>query len=403
MSQSISQVVTSTNGTAVNSTNAANIYVSNGIGAGVNCPIIYLGPNSSLNTDALIYGMSSVYINDLTGVLYTPSLALASALAVAYGGTAITSYNLGDTLYGNSSNTLSTLTGNTSSTLYLLTQTGTGSVSAAPAWTNPSTITVGNATNVAITNTTSVSGYITFVSANSGYVGIDCDSLNFSYNANTGLVQLGDSNNGTAVNNFTTSIACNNAYGTGSTGVLNTVYVGGYNGGQMNFSSNGSASSQRGIPANSIGIACQDKNFYITGNSGSGSTYTTYLEISNSSTPVLTFYSLFNLQSAGGYATPGAVVSTPTTGTTVTGTNSTPGDIINPSGTLTSLTYKFMTSPVDGQIVRVIFTHIITTLTVSGNTGQSVAGFPASIATAGQGFTAMYVSSLTTWYCVGFA
>lgn len=50
------------------------------------------------------------------------------------GGTGITSYTLGDTLYGSGSNTLAKLAGNTSTTEKFLTQTGNGAVSAAPVW-----------------------------------------------------------------------------------------------------------------------------------------------------------------------------------------------------------------------------------------------------------------------------
>lgn len=50
------------------------------------------------------------------------------------GGTNITSYALGDTLYGSAVNTLSKAPGNTSTTTKFLSQTGTGTASAAPAW-----------------------------------------------------------------------------------------------------------------------------------------------------------------------------------------------------------------------------------------------------------------------------
>lgn len=50
------------------------------------------------------------------------------------GGTNITSYALGDTIYTSATNTLAKLSGNTTATKKFLTQTGTGSVSAAPAW-----------------------------------------------------------------------------------------------------------------------------------------------------------------------------------------------------------------------------------------------------------------------------
>jgi hypothetical protein len=51
-----------------------------------------------------------------------------------FGGTNQSTYTLGDTLYASAANTLSKLAGNTTSTLNVLTQTGTGSVSAAPVW-----------------------------------------------------------------------------------------------------------------------------------------------------------------------------------------------------------------------------------------------------------------------------
>lgn len=52
-----------------------------------------------------------------------------------FGGTGLTTYTLGDTLYSSASNTLAKLAGNTTSTRKYLAQTGTGAVSAAPAWT----------------------------------------------------------------------------------------------------------------------------------------------------------------------------------------------------------------------------------------------------------------------------
>jgi hypothetical protein len=59
----------------------------------------------------------------------------ASVITETKGGTAQSSYALGDTLYSSAANTLSKLSGNTSATLAVLTQTGNGTVSAAPVWT----------------------------------------------------------------------------------------------------------------------------------------------------------------------------------------------------------------------------------------------------------------------------
>jgi hypothetical protein len=51
-----------------------------------------------------------------------------------FGGTGQTAYALGDTLYSSATNTLTRLSGNTTTTRQFLSQTGTGSVSAAPTW-----------------------------------------------------------------------------------------------------------------------------------------------------------------------------------------------------------------------------------------------------------------------------
>jgi hypothetical protein len=50
------------------------------------------------------------------------------------GGTGIETYTLGDTLYASATNTLAKLAGNTTTTKRFLSQTGTGSASAAPSW-----------------------------------------------------------------------------------------------------------------------------------------------------------------------------------------------------------------------------------------------------------------------------
>jgi hypothetical protein len=55
-------------------------------------------------------------------------------LGETHGGTGLTSYVLGDTVYASASNTLAKLAGNTTTTQKFLTQTGTGAASAAPIW-----------------------------------------------------------------------------------------------------------------------------------------------------------------------------------------------------------------------------------------------------------------------------
>lgn len=74
----------------------------------------------------------------------TPATALLQAtsitvgwtgnLAPSRGGTGITTYTLGDILYSSAANTLAKLAGQTTAAKQYLSQTGTGTVSAAPAW-----------------------------------------------------------------------------------------------------------------------------------------------------------------------------------------------------------------------------------------------------------------------------
>jgi len=64
-------------------------------------------------------------------------------LATTAGGTGITTYTTGDLIYSSASNTLAKLTGNTTTTKQFLSQTGSGSASAAPAWSTVSKSDVG--------------------------------------------------------------------------------------------------------------------------------------------------------------------------------------------------------------------------------------------------------------------
>lgn len=86
-----------------------------------------------------------------TALLAAASLTLGwtGTLSEARGGTAQSTYALGDTLYASAANTLSKLSGNTTAVKQYLSQTGTGAVSAAPAW---ATISGGDITGAALTN-----------------------------------------------------------------------------------------------------------------------------------------------------------------------------------------------------------------------------------------------------------
>lgn len=116
-------------------------------------PIANGGTNlSSYTTGDLIYASAATVLSKLPGVATGNALIsggvgsapswgkvgltthITGTLAEGNGGTNQSTYTLGDILYSSASNTLSKLAGNTIGTKKFLRQTGTGAVSAAPAW-----------------------------------------------------------------------------------------------------------------------------------------------------------------------------------------------------------------------------------------------------------------------------
>jgi hypothetical protein len=82
-------------------------------------------------------GVTSVFSRTGAVVAATNDYSFAQISGTAgatQGGTGLSSYSLGDLIYASATNTLAKLVGNTTTTKKFLTQTGTGSVSAAPAW-----------------------------------------------------------------------------------------------------------------------------------------------------------------------------------------------------------------------------------------------------------------------------
>jgi hypothetical protein len=71
--------------------------------------------------------------------------------------------------------------------------------------------------------------------------------------------------------------------------------------------------------------------------------------------------------------------------------------VMNPTGTLANGTLRLPTAPVDGMTIRFSSSQIITTLTVSANTGQSIVSAVTTLA-AGGGAAYIYRLANTTWY-----
>lgn len=85
--------------------------------------------------------------------------AVSGSLGATNGGTGQTGYTLGDTLYSSATDTLTKLAGNTSTTKQYLSQTGTGSASAAPSWATISAADIGTGTLPATRGGTDNSSY----------------------------------------------------------------------------------------------------------------------------------------------------------------------------------------------------------------------------------------------------
>lgn len=153
----------------------------------------------SINGNQITSGtVGSSYISGsytgITGVgTLTAGTWTADTISTAYGGTGLTSYTAGDMVYFSTGSALSKLGIGTST--YLLSSTGS-----APTWTDPASVTVGNATNASsATNATNVavtaastntSYYPTFVSTTTGNLGINVDA-DLTYNPSTNTLATG--------------------------------------------------------------------------------------------------------------------------------------------------------------------------------------------------------------------
>lgn len=73
---------------------------------------------------------------------------------------------------------------------------------------------------------------------------------------------------------------------------------------------------------------------------------------------------------------------------------------LNPAGTLSTYTITMPAAPFDGQIVRITSSQVVTTLTVSANSGQTITA-PLTAFTVGGFATWQYHSATSNWNRVG--
>lgn len=88
----------------------------------------------------------------------------------------------------------------------------------------------------------------------------------------------------------------------------------------------------------------------------------------------------------------------PTTGFSITIADNISSLLLNPAGTLATGTVTLPATPINGQIIRIASSQIITTLTISPNSGQTMANAFVTTLGAGSGKGFIYNLSGTTWF-----
>jgi len=185
--------------------------------------VIYANATNTLTSRAI--GASNTVLVSNGSVPDWGTVALGSANAVSgtlgatNGGTGQATYTLGDIIYSNATNSLAKLAGQTTTTQKFLSQTGNGSISAAPVWdtipagsiTGLGTMSTQNANAVAITGGTLNNVAIGGTTANTGTFTTATATLFAGSGAN--LTSLNGSNvsSGTIDNARTTAASANGA------------------------------------------------------------------------------------------------------------------------------------------------------------------------------------------------
>lgn len=91
---------------------------------------------------------------------------------------------------------------------------------------------------------------------------------------------------------------------------------------------------------------------------------------------------------------------TPATGFSYTFASGVQTLVMNPAGTLATGTITMPAAPADGMTVRFSSSQIITALTLSANSGQSIVSAVTSLVLGGSA-QYIYRATNTTWYRIG--
>jgi len=94
---------------------------------------------------------------------------------------------------------------------------------------------------------------------------------------------------------------------------------------------------------------------------------------------------------------PSYVYNVPVTAFALTFANNQDWFILNPAGTLATGAVTFAPNPSDAQRECVVSSQIVTAMTFTANTGQTVVGAPTALA-VGTAVCFTYVQSLATWF-----
>lgn len=138
-----------------------------------------------------------------------------------HGGTNQNTYVLGDTLYASAANTLAKLSGNTTSTKKFLRQTGTGVVSAAPAW---DTVTASDIPGSALTKTDDTNVTLTLGGSPATAL-LNAASLTLGWTGQLSIAR-GGTNSGTALSGSSIAVSNGTAIVQGAAGTSTTVLHG---------------------------------------------------------------------------------------------------------------------------------------------------------------------------------